>query len=76
MDSEVKNRIHATSTDHTVRELAQFAAEHYKERTRYYEVFVRDVFVARFTLKIDKVTGRPCQKSLYPTGKTDALTAD
>ena len=59
--------VHAKHTNIPLRELVRFAALHYSpERSRYFDVFVRDVFVARLALKIDKETKKPDMLSLYP----------
>ena len=48
----------------------RFAAQHYTvECGRYFDVFVRKVFVAQIALKIDFKTGKPDEKALYPSDR-------
>lgn len=59
--------VHADHIGVSVRELMQFAALHYVPGgSRYFDVLVRDVFVGRFCLKIDKQTKQLDAVSLYP----------
>ena len=70
MQMQGRNNIHADHVDIPLRELMRFAAEHYTAAGgRYFDVFVRKVFVAQIALKIDFKTHRPDEKALYPTDR-------
>ena len=64
--------VHADHTGVTIRELMRVGAMRYKPgSSRYFDVIVRDVFVGRLALKLDKQTKQVQQQSLYPKGASN-----
>lgn len=62
--------VHADHTDVSLRQLMRIAAAHYKPgASRYFDVIVRDVFVGKLALKIDKQTKHVDMLSLSPERK-------